>query len=227
MNYDDWLESKLQRTKENSRPSTSHEQAMAKARKCIEATLHLSLAPMILFLDFDGVLHPLWEPAPFNDWQLERTFGPRPWPGPFFTHAPILLELIGPYLDKVEIVISSTWGRKRDLATLRSFLPSELAARVTDAVHHQLPPLEDIYRGHDLTSRWAEIAFYREHVRPDIGDRWLAIDDDDLGWPNDQRHHLVHCAGSNGLQSVVEQPSVRQVLADMLSGDARGAPDRN
>ncbi|MCR6686806.1 HAD domain-containing protein [Pseudoxanthomonas sp.] len=170
---------------------------------------------MILFLDFDGVLHPLWEPAPFNDWQLEQTFGPRPWPGPFFMHAPVLVELLGPYLDQVEIVISSTWGRKRDLATLRSLLPSELAARVTDAVHHQLPPQQDIQRGDGLTSRWEEIAFYREHARPDIGDRWLAIDDDDLGWPDGERHHLAHCARDLGC--IEARAAVARALAGWRS----------
>ncbi|AKC88045.1 HAD domain-containing protein [Pseudoxanthomonas suwonensis] len=145
---------------------------------------------MIVFLDFDGVLHPSWE--------LDESGRHRAYAGPFFVHAPALAELLRPYLAGIEVVISSTWGRKRNLDTLRGLLPPELAARVTDAVHHRLPPLEDIHRGHDLASRWAEIAFYREHVRPDIRDRWLAIDDDDLGWPDGERHHLAHCVRDLG-----------------------------
>ncbi|MCR6687075.1 HAD domain-containing protein [Pseudoxanthomonas sp.] len=168
---------------------------------------------LVIFLDFDGVLHPLWEPAPFDDWQLERTFGPRPWPGPFFIHAPVLVELLGPYLDQIEIVISSTWGRKRDLDNLRGLLLPKLAARVTDAVHHHLPPLEDFRRGHDLTSRWAEIAWYRRKVRPHLGGRWLAIDDDELGWPEGERHHLAHCIDSQGLGAPAAQAALREALA--------------
>lgn len=162
---------------------------------------------MIVFLDFDGVLHPLWAPAPFKDWTLERIHGPKPYGGPFFIHAPVLLEVLRPHLAEVDIVISSTWGRKRDLDTLRSLLPSEVAVRVVDAVHHHLPALEDLPRDQGLKSRWAEIAFYREHVRPSIGDRWVAIDDDDFGWPHDQRRHLAHCMrdlGNPDSQAAVE-----------------------
>lgn len=222
MNYDVWFKSKIQKAKADPQPPVSHARAMAGARTRIEATSYRPPTPMILFLDFDGVLHPLWEPAPFNDWQLKRTFGPHPWQGPFFIHAPILVELLRPYLDQIEIVISSTWGRKRDLDTLRGLLPPELAARVTDAVHNRLPPLEDAHRGHDLTSRWAEIAFYRELARPDIGDRWLAIDDDDLGWPDSERHHLAHCA--NDLGSAEAKAAVAQAVKDWLTPGKFPAP---
>lgn len=148
---------------------------------------------LLLFLDFDGVLHPLWEPTPDNDSTLERIHGAKAYTGPFFVHAPLLAELLRPILPEIDIVISSTWGRKRDLATLQGLLPDELASRVKDAVHHHLPPLEAYDKGKDLISRWAEIAWYREYVRPDIGSRWLAIDDDNSGWPPTAAKHLAHC----------------------------------
>lgn len=153
----------------------------------------MTAADLTLFLDFDGVLHPLWEPAPYNDWTLERIHGPKAYAGPFFIHAPILVELLADFLPRIDIVISSTWGRKRDLVTLQGLLPEPVAAQVKDAVHHHLPPPEASKRGQGLTSRWAEINWYRQHVRPDMGDRWLAIDDDKGGWPPEAAIHLAHC----------------------------------
>ncbi len=195
----------------------------------------MTAADLTLFLDFDGVLHPLWEPAPFNDWTLEQIFGPKAYAGPFFVHAPILVDLLTGYLPHVDIVISSTWGRKRDLATLQGLLPAELAARVKDAVHHHLPALEAIGQGKGLASRWAEIAWYREHVRPDIGDRWLAIDDDNSGWPSDATNHLAHCnrdLGDPTSQAAVEHalllrraihPFANDVAAMRACGEQPGA----
>ena len=60
----------------------------------------------VLFLDFDGVLHPLWTPAPFNDWQLEITFGPTPYAGPYFLHASALAAVLSPFLEHLEKVLS-------------------------------------------------------------------------------------------------------------------------
>ena len=163
-------------------------------------------ADLTLFLDFDGVLHPLWEP-------LEQTRGAKAYAGPFFVHAPRLVELLTGYLPHIDIVISSTWGRRRDLATLQGLLPAPLAARVTDAIHHRLPPLEAFDQRKGLTSRWAEIAWYREHVRPAIGDHWLAIDDNDSEWPTEAAKHLAHCARPLG-----DLDSQRVVAAALNAG---------
>ncbi|WP_430540106.1 HAD domain-containing protein [Pseudoxanthomonas mexicana] len=141
----------------------------------------------MLFLDFDGVLHPLWTPPPFNDWQLEVTLGPTPYAGPFFVHASALTAVLSPLLEHLEIVVSSTWGKDRTLDELRGLLPAPVAARVIDAVHHHLPPTTK------TRSRWEEISWYLQNVRPPQGSRWLALDDDDSGWPAAMRLQLVHC----------------------------------
>jgi hypothetical protein len=141
----------------------------------------------LLFLDFDGVLHPLWAPAPFSDWQLEVTFGPTPYPGPFFLHASELAAVLSPYLEHLEIVVSSTWGKDRTLDDLRQLLPAPVADRVVDAVHHHLPPTTK------ARSRWEEISWYLQNMRSYQGGHWLAIDDDATGWPETMRSQLVHC----------------------------------
>lgn len=129
-------------------------------------------ADLTLFLDFDGVLHPLWSPAPYNDWTLERIHGPTPYTGPFFVYAPVLAELLTGYLPHIDLVIFSTWGEKYDVASLRKFSPAELSERVTDAVYHRLPPMGRMDQGAEVcASRWNQIQWHREQVRPDIGDR--------------------------------------------------------
>lgn len=141
----------------------------------------------VLFLDFDGVLHPLWTPAPFNDWQLEVTFGATPYAGPFFLHASTLAAVLSPFLEHLEIVVSSAWGKGRTLDELRQLLPVPVADRVVDAVHHHLPPAKV------TASRWEEISWYLQNFRPHQGSHWLAIDDDATGWPEAMRPQLVHC----------------------------------
>ena len=161
----------------------------------------------LLFLDFDGVLHPLWAPAPFNDWQLEVTLGPTPYPGPYFLHAFALAAVLSPFLVHLEIVVSSTWGKDRTLEELRRLLPAPVAARVMDAVHHHLPPTTK------TRSRWEEISWYLQNVRPLQGSRWLALDDDDSGWPAAMRLQLVHCErdlGDTGMLTRLEAALVER-----------------
>lgn len=66
---------------------------------------------MVLFLDFDGVLHP--DPSP-----AER----------LFEHAPALAAALAPHA--VDIVLSTTWRRVEPLAALKARLPATLADRI-------------------------------------------------------------------------------------------------
>lgn len=164
---------------------------------------------LTLFLGFDGVLHPSFEIS-------EVTGQERPYLGPHFVHASRLAEILRPWLPQLDIIISSTWGRRRDLNELRALLPEELAARVRDAVHHYIPHLKAIDRTLGIDSRWSEIALYLHQVRPEIGYRWLAVDNDDHDWPIDQRHHLVHCLHGD-LGHPDSQRALQGVLAQYLS----------
>lgn len=162
--------------------------------------------PLLLFLDFDGVLHPLFV--------VDATTGyAKPYDGRTLLHAPLLVDILRPWLPQLEIVISSTWGRKRDLDALRALLPAELAERVSDAVHHHLLP-PALGTTTPITSRYDEIAWYLQHVRPDAGDRWFAIDDDGAGWPEDLIGHLAWCGQDLGNRH--SQDAVRSALSFWL-----------
>ena len=164
---------------------------------------------MILFLDFDGVLHPTWESSPREGYWI-------PYRGPMFVRAHVLAEILRPYRDRINIVISSTWGASRSLDELKALLPAEVAGRVIDAVHHQLPPLEDFTRGNEIDCRYAEISYYL-NATSFAGD-WVALDDDDDGWPSEQRNHLVHA--DRDLGEITIQHRLRHALAARLAPTA-------
>lgn len=112
---------------------------------------------MILFLDFDGVLHP--EPC------FDRTN--------LFCCLPRLENVLTDFQD-VQIVISSTWRENRSLESLRSFFGSSIRPRIIDVTpswrdHSEL--FESI--GYQ---RQAEIeAWLRSSNEP--WTPWVAIDD--------------------------------------------------
>lgn len=156
---------------------------------------------LTLFLDFDGVLHPL------SDFQGST---PSPYLGPYFIYTPILIDLLRPYLDNMDIVISSAWGYSYSLNEMKDFLPKTWADRVVDAVYPHLPYIDDYRYKTGCATRWAEIAWYREHIRHDIGEHWLAIDDDNIGWPAHATNHLAHCEQS--LDYTGTQPALMNAL---------------
>lgn len=152
-------------------------------------------SPLIFFLDFDGVLHPLFTFSPDG-----RSF--EIYAGPYLTLAPRLAEILAPYLDQLEIVISSSWGLSRSLNDLKGLLPAVLADRVTDTIW--LPGFGSDYRS-ALATRYGCILIWLQRKRPDHAGRWLALDDDDNGWPDDQRDHLIHAWGTFSTPNVQEQ----------------------
>lgn len=160
---------------------------------------------LIFFLDFDGVLHPLFTFAP--DGRSYEIYA-----GPYLTLAPRLAEILAPYLNQLEIVISSSWGLSRRLDDLKGLLPPSLADRVTDTIW--LPGFGSDYRS-ALATRYGCILIWLKRKRPDHGGRWLALDDDDNGWPDDQRAHLVHAWGTFSNQNAQDLLAgrLRELLA--------------
>lgn len=112
---------------------------------------------MILFLDFDGVLHP--EPC-YDDGQL-------------FSCLPRLESVLRDF-PAVEIVISSTWREKYCLAELKIFFSADIAARIIGVtpVWQEIPEIVDAlgYQRHAEIEGWLRQS--EESWRS-----WLAIDD--------------------------------------------------
>lgn len=120
---------------------------------------------MILFLDFDGVLHP----ESLNSRQ------------PLLCHLPLLEDVLREF-PQVEVVISSTWRLRwldAYLATieLRKHFAPDIAQRVVDVTPHhtQLDPNTTpdslfAYRRHREIEAWL-----RANRPP--GTTWVALDD--------------------------------------------------
>lgn len=175
------------------------------------------LGQPILYLDFDGVLHPeycYWHPrkGPY----LKA-------PGhSLFEHLPVLEELLAPY-PQVKIVLSTTWVQTyRFNGTARKLGPI-LRERVIGATYHtgmNRENFRDIPRGLQV---WADVA-----RRQPSG--WVAIDDDDLNWPVWSRDRLVRTDGLLGLgeeRTQYELSGKLQKLAIETESCPDGASDKN
>jgi hypothetical protein len=137
---------------------------------------------MILFLDFDGVLHP--DPC-FVEANL-------------FEHAPRLADTLAPF-PEVAVVLSTSWRTMRTLDQLIAPLPSSLRERVIDVT----PPFS-------LSATPASLVPYRRQAEcmqwlRDSGEEqrpWLALDDRaSLFAPYCEQ--LVLCESPQGLNEAI------------------------
>ncbi|WP_342316367.1 HAD domain-containing protein [Lysobacter sp. FW306-1B-D06B] len=160
---------------------------------------------LILFLDFDGTLHPLWE---FTRNSAGREIARR-YEGPWLVHAPLLAGVLQPWLGQIEIVVSSWWAYHRPLDEIRAMLPEALAMRVIDSIW--LPelttPLWSEYHS-KLATRHACIRLWLDRRRPAHTRRWLALDADP--WPKEDEGRLIRAWGTLG------NSKVQRELVDQL-----------
>jgi hypothetical protein len=155
---------------------------------------------MMLFLDFDGVLHP------DNVRLVQYGYGePRVpemvEPGfELFCWAANLVQLLEE-LDpdgQVKIILSTSWVKHfGDFAA--EYLPPALRERVTGVV------------AHNDSSRGVVVASNADST---CTEPWIALDDDDLDWPEEHLHRLVRCERMLGLSD----PRVMQELRAALEG---------
>ena len=128
---------------------------------------------MLIFLDFDGVLHP------------KGAGGPR------FTRLSLFEAFLRESeISNVNIVISSTWRQAYGLPKLRSFFSVDIANRILGCT----PSLES-YRSE--FERGEEIEVWLSK-RPT--ETWVALDDDEEGFAPRLRSKLVLCDGTQGIR---------------------------
>jgi hypothetical protein len=153
---------------------------------------------LILFLDFDGVLHPNEVYRYHPRGIVLECEGHE-----LFEHAELLDEILAPH-SHVAIVLSTSWVPELGFDRAKGHLPSALRQRVRGATWHSA--LYDKATWFGLT-RYEQIAGY---VRRHGLTKWIAVDDDDQGWASHHRHHLVH---TDELECLGES---RELLAKML-----------
>lgn len=163
---------------------------------------------MILFLDFDGVLHP----------DAAYLVNGRPTlkaEGQLFMWAPLLVEVLADLPD-VQIVLSTSWARELSFNRARRWLPHELRTRVIGATWHSAMSMKrEGFRS--LSNWWDEATRYQQIKRYAGLADWVAIDDQPEGWGADDLDKLVHTHSDTGLSP----PSIRALLAARLQDITR------
>lgn len=145
---------------------------------------------MILFLDFDGVLHPDAVYLTKRGIELRAE-------GELFMWSSLLSDALANHPD-IQIVLSTSWARQIGYGHARKALPPALRSRVIGATWHSA-----MGRGWpnripwDVQTRYNQIATYLNRLPYPVP--WSAIDDDDEGWPDDQRKHLILTDSMQGL----------------------------
>lgn len=158
---------------------------------------------MILFLDFDGVLHP------DNVRLAQYGYG-----------EPLVPELLEPGYElfcwadtlamimddedpqgRVKIALSTSWVNH--FRFVAEYLPAPLRDRVVGEMKHGNHP-----RG----------VLVARHVELKGLDRWIAIDDDCHDWLAEHLERLVRCEGKVGLSDLAVQENLRGKLRDLIRG---------
>ena len=138
---------------------------------------------MIVFLDFDGVLHPFHRPDGV------------------FTLLPDFERVMRDFTD-VDIVISSTWREAHTLEELRGLVSPDIALRIIDVT----PIINDYTRP---AIREAEILAWL-HAAGRQEESWVAIDD--MGWYfSEPCSNLILVDPETGFSSMTEQELRRRL----------------
>lgn len=109
----------------------------------------------LLFLDVDGVLHPL---------NIDYTFSSR-----FFSHSPLLEELLREFRS-VDIVISSDWRLADSVEQLQQYFSEDIRHRIIGATP-QIDPDAVVHHRRQLEIQ----AWLEGNGRNDA--EWVALDD--------------------------------------------------
>ncbi len=164
---------------------------------------------MILFLDFDGVLHP-------DAAYLQKGRPVLHGEGTLFMWAPPLIEALAPH-SHVKIVLSTSWVRVRGFSRARSALPEALAKRVIGATWHSSMLRSDELGNPLPVTRYQQIARYISRAQVT---QWTAIDDDGEGWVESHRDRLILTDPNKGIADPAALEQLRRALKFSLSDSA-------
>ena len=150
--------------------------------------------PMILFLDFDGVLHPMFPREDLKHAENQH-----------FSYMPRLESVLRDF-PHVDIVVSSDWRKMHTLEQLRGFFSPDIAQRIIGVT----PAVERV----GVAVSYAERVRHSEvlawlDANGHAATPWLALDDDPENFPPPAP--LVLCA--DGFHDV-EEAALRSMLRE-------------
>lgn len=165
----------------------------------------------VLYLDYDGVLHPADVRLTGAALARPRVYNGDPTDHPLFEHAMLLERTLAPF-PEVRLVLATSWVRTLGYQYTVQQLPLALRARVVGTIW------QGLLLEHPPRSRY-------DAVQTDANDRglqrWLALDDDTEGWPDEQRKHLI---APNNAWHGLSQPGVAEELSEALALLCAGRP---
>jgi len=160
----------------------------------------------VIYLDFDGVGHPgeVWYERGMRQPSLRA-------PGhELFESMPVFEAAIAPY-PRVKVVLSTSWVQALGFEQARGFLSESLRSRVIGATYD--PESPDAWR----FSRLRRYDVIEQDVRRRKPQRWLAVDDDAIGWPAGELAALALTPTNLGLACPVAQAQLHSRLAERFA----------
>ncbi|EGH30076.1 hypothetical protein PSYJA_14317 [Pseudomonas syringae pv. japonica str. M301072] len=161
----------------------------------------------VLFLDYDGVLHP-------DAVYLSRQGPVLRAEGELFMWAPVLVKILEDF-QEVSLVLSTSWVRNLSFKRAMGFLPFDLGNRVTGATWHSSMARDWADENKwDGRTRYDQISRYA--ARAQLAN-WVSLDDDPEGWGTTAQHRLVACNPDLGLGDPQTQRLLIEALRRMTS----------
>jgi hypothetical protein len=158
-----------------------------------------------LYLDFDGVLH--------HDevyWSRKQGIHIRAPGHRLFEWAEIIEEILTPY-SEVSIVLATSWVRVKSYEFAKKQLSPTLRSKVIGATFHRREMNKFVFEN---TARGEQIYADVKRRQPTA---WLAIDNDDVGWPSHCRSNLIKTDDALGLSDPNVQAEIRTRLKKLTA----------
>ena len=161
------------------------------------------LSELILYLDFDGVLHHenvYWHPR-------QGAYLKAPERYRLFAHSALLEEVLRPY-PSVHIVLSTSWVLRYGLSDTVKCLTPGLRSRVIGASYHSEMPRNSFVQLPRGQQVWEDV------LRRKPCD-WLALDDDFMGWPKECLDKHIRTHPYEGISDPEVLAELKTKLAEM------------
>ena len=162
---------------------------------------------MILYLDFDGVLHP-------DEVYIVKGKVVLRAEGTLFMWADRLAEALADR-PAVRVVLSTSWVREVGFRKAKASLPEMIQQLVIGSTFHtRMVGGWNTDSGDDWFGKTRYQQIVSDLRRREIGQKWVAVDDDVKGWAESARGNLVQTDPARGLGD----DATFARLVDLLAG---------